>query len=209
MAGFVFSGTRKVCACTRKTSLLLSFHRWASKLKGTGITLSRSCCSYHYSLNASSRDGRFGSIERRLPQQSCILKKPQTRLFSSTASSSMNRSSLLLSSKTHRNSASITATSTAETGESQNTQTSLLRQRFIYVQTSVNRWEDVPGGVMFDTAYLDSAPGDRINPAVPLIVSLHSTPGSFYDVLPVLEACVKAGCRVLAPAFPGQDMSQH
>lgn len=84
-----------------------------------------------------------------------------------------------------------------------NSQSSILRQRFIFVQTSVGRWLDIPTGVFLDVAYLDSAPGDKINPSVPVVVGLHSTPGSFYDLEPVLEACAKSGCRVLAPSFPG------
>ena len=121
----------------------------------------------------------------------------QTRYFSTSSPSCICRSVYLSSSKTSSN------TST-EVKELQSMQSSPLRQRYIYVQTSTSRWEDIPGGVLFDVAYLDSAPGDKINPAVPLVVSLHTTPGSFYDLQPILEACVKAGCRVLAPAFPGQ-----
>lgn len=110
------------------------------------------------------------------------------------------RQTSLHSSRTNRNSAASIAALGAETADVQKT---LLWQRYIYVHTSIDRWEDIPGGVYFDAAYLDSSPGDKYNPAVPLVVGLHSTPGSFYDLQPVLEAFVKAGCRVVAPAFPG------
>ena len=124
----------------------------------------------------------------------------QARCVSTSAPCGAYRSGHLQSSKTSRNSASVTAT---EVTDVQSPQNNLLKQRYIYVQTSINRWEDVPGGVLFDVAYLDSAPGDKINPAIPLVVSLHTTPGSFYDLQPILQACVKSGCRVLAPEFPG------
>lgn len=114
------------------------------------------------------------------------------------------RSVNLNSSKTSRKSASIAALG-SEADVSADSQRTLLWQRYIYVQTSVERWEDVPGGVYLDAAYLDSAPGDKYNPAVPVVVGLHSTPGNFYDLQPVLEAFAKCGCRVVAPAFPGND----
>lgn len=125
----------------------------------------------------------------------------QVRCVSTSAPCGAYRSGHLLSSKTSRNSASVTATEAVT--DVQSPQSNQLKQRYIYVQTSINRWEDVPGGVVFDVAYLDSAPGDKINPAIPLVVSLHTTPGSFYDLQPILQACVKSGCRVLAPEFPG------
>ncbi|KAL8614199.1 hypothetical protein ACOMHN_026416 [Nucella lapillus] len=100
------------------------------------------------------------------------------------------------------------STSPAEAREIPDHQSSRLHQRYIYVHTSVNRWEDVPGGLAFDTAYLDSHPGEEVSATVPLVVSLHSTPGSFFDMQPILEAFVKSGCRVLAPAFPGTGVTE-
>lgn len=105
-------------------------------------------------------------------------------------------------SMTARNSSSLSS-ETANEKKAAIIQSSLLKQRFIYVQTSVERWQDIPGGVFLDTAYLDSSPGDRFNPGEPVVVGLHSSPGSFYDLQPLLDACVKSGCRVLAPSFPG------
>lgn len=129
----------------------------------------------------------------------------QVRCVSTSTPCFVSWSGHLHSSKTNRKSASIAARTATEVKDLQSTQDNPLKQRYIYVQTSINRWEDVPGGVLFDVAYLDSAPGDKINPAVPLVVSLHTTPGSFYDLQPILQACIKSGCRVLAPAFPGQS----
>ncbi|PVD33946.1 hypothetical protein C0Q70_05208 [Pomacea canaliculata] len=110
-------------------------------------------------------------------------------------------------SMTARNSSSLSS-ETANEKKAAIIQSSLLKQRFIYVQTSVERWQDIPGGVFLDTAYLDSSPGDRFNPGEPVVVGLHSSPGSFYDLQPLLDACVKSGCRVLAPSFPGHGLTE-
>lgn len=131
----------------------------------------------------------------------------ETRSFCTSRQHSVQRFPYLSSSKTKRNSAPISAQG-ADSNDIVNAQKTLLWLRYIYVQTSIERWADIPGGVFLDAAYLDSAPGDKYNPAVPVVVGLHSTPGSFYDLQPVLETFVKSGCRVVAPSFPGHGYTE-
>lgn len=78
-----------------------------------------------------------------------------------------------------------------------------LLHRYIFVKTLHNFYEDVPGGIILDTAYADSRPGDDFDPAVPVIVGLHDTPGSHQDLIPLLSTFAKLGCRTIAPTFPG------
>ncbi|XP_076472171.1 uncharacterized protein LOC143301632 [Babylonia areolata] len=129
-----------------------------------------------------------------------LSNQTQKHFFTTSPQHFVNRSFLLNSPKSTRKSASVIAPAPTELSD---IQSSPLQQRYIYVHTSVDRWEDVPGGLVFDTAYLDSMPDSSVNPAMPLVVSLHNTPGSNHDLTPVLQAFAKSGCRVLAPAFPG------
>lgn len=132
------------------------------------------------------------------------------RSIKTSSSHSLKKTVHNESSKSQRHSASISATASHDPIESPGFRADggLLRQRFIYVQTSRDRWEDVPGGILFDVAYLDSAPAGKSSSGVPLVVSLHNTPGSFQELRPILEAFVKAGCRVLSPAFPGLGLTE-
>ncbi|KAK7098886.1 uncharacterized protein [Littorina saxatilis] len=160
----------------------------------------------HWCLHNHARGSQ---TTRHCTKFSTKLKPPnQMNYISTSAARLVRQSECRHSSRSGRKSASITSTAATEAQALPHRQTSHLHQRFIYVQTSTNRWEDIPGGVIFDVAYLDSAPGEKINPSVPLVVSLHSTPGSFYDLQPILESFVKAGCRVLAPSFPGHGYTE-
>ncbi|XP_041366493.1 uncharacterized protein LOC121381304 [Gigantopelta aegis] len=80
-----------------------------------------------------------------------------------------------------------------------------IKLRYVYVQTCVNTWEDIPNGVLFDVCYADSHPDDdlKTTASLPTIVALHNTPGSHDDLIQVLESFVLMGCRVIAPNFPG------
>ncbi|XP_050409989.1 uncharacterized protein LOC126824705 [Patella vulgata] len=78
---------------------------------------------------------------------------------------------------------------------------------YIFVQSSKDRWEDVPNGIMIDLAYTDSCPEEKYiaknKGKIPIILALHDSPGSHYDLLPLLKPFMKTGCRVIAPNFPG------
>ncbi|XP_071182164.1 uncharacterized protein [Mytilus edulis] len=77
-----------------------------------------------------------------------------------------------------------------------------LNLRYVFVRTCVDFWTDIPVGVMFDTAYLDTHPGISLKPDTPVIVALHDTPGSLYDMIPILQPFCNLGYRVVAPNFP-------
>ncbi|GFO26811.1 hydrolase/acyltransferase-like protein [Plakobranchus ocellatus] len=83
-----------------------------------------------------------------------------------------------------------------------------LLDRYIFVKTLVNLYEDVPDGIILDAAYADSRPGEDYDPAVPVIVGIHDTPGSHADLLPILSTFAKVGCRTIAPTFPGHGNTQ-
>ena len=78
-----------------------------------------------------------------------------------------------------------------------------LLDRYIFVKTLVNFYEDVPDGIILDTAYADSRPGEEFDPAVPVIVGVHDTPGSHSELESILRTFAKVGCRTIAPTFPG------
>ncbi|KAL5007160.1 hypothetical protein ScPMuIL_015966 [Solemya velum] len=80
---------------------------------------------------------------------------------------------------------------------------SKLKPRYLYVRTSQERWEELPDGLVFDVAYLDTHPGSQYDPNVPLIVALHDSPGSHEQFQPIFESLTKLGYRVIAPNFPG------
>ena len=140
-----------------------------------------------------------------LPTHDCSLsfeahmKLFQHRCFSCSTVFSAGKTDFLCSFKTKMYNLIVTKDVSERRDRSEN----VLHKRYIYVQTSGARWEDIPGGLIFDVGYLDSAPDEKINTSVPLVLFLHTTPGSAYDMQPVLETLVKAGCRVLAPGFPG------
>ncbi|GFR86367.1 hydrolase/acyltransferase-like protein [Elysia marginata] len=83
-----------------------------------------------------------------------------------------------------------------------------LLDRYIFVKTLVNLYEDVKDGIILDTAYADSRPGEDYDPAVPVIVGVHDTPGSHSDVVSILSTFAKVGCRTIAPTFPGHGNTQ-
>lgn len=83
-----------------------------------------------------------------------------------------------------------------------------LLDRYIFVKTLVNLYEDVHEGIILDTAYADSRPGEEYDPAVPVIVGVHDTPGSHADMVPILSTFAKIGCRTIAPTFPGHGNTQ-
>ena len=79
-----------------------------------------------------------------------------------------------------------------------------LLDRYIFVKTLVNLYEDVSNGIILDTAYADSRPGEEYDPAVPVVVGIHDTPGTHSDVVSILSTFAKVGCRTIAPTFPGK-----
>ncbi|KAK3792232.1 hypothetical protein RRG08_035987 [Elysia crispata] len=72
----------------------------------------------------------------------------------------------------------------------------------------MNFYEDVPDGIILDTAYADSRPGEEFDPAVPVIVGVHDTPGSHSELESILRTFAKVGCRTIAPTFPGHGNTQ-
>uniref|UniRef100_A0A0B6ZSU4 AB hydrolase-1 domain-containing protein n=1 Tax=Arion vulgaris TaxID=1028688 RepID=A0A0B6ZSU4_9EUPU len=89
------------------------------------------------------------------------------------------------------------------TGNTQQHDGRSLLDRYIFVKTLYNFYADVPNGIILDTAYADSRPGDDFDTSVPVVVGLHDTPGSHHDLVPLLSNFAKMGCRTIAPTFPG------
>ncbi|CAL1547115.1 unnamed protein product [Lymnaea stagnalis] len=83
-----------------------------------------------------------------------------------------------------------------------------LVDRYIFVKTLDHFYEDVPNGIILDTAYADSRPGEDFDKNSPVILGLHDTPGSHHDLLPILGTFAKLGCRTVAPTFPGHGDTQ-
>ncbi|KAH9518793.1 hypothetical protein Btru_006284 [Bulinus truncatus] len=84
-----------------------------------------------------------------------------------------------------------------------------LVDRYIFVQTLVNYYEDVPNGVILDTAYADSCPGKEYERHMPVVLGLHDTPGTHHDLLSILGTFAKLGCRTIAPTFPDHGDTQN
>ncbi|XP_059170680.1 uncharacterized protein LOC131952154 isoform X2 [Physella acuta] len=78
-----------------------------------------------------------------------------------------------------------------------------LVDRYIFVKLLSNFYQDIPDGIILDTAYADSRPGEDFDPHVPVVLGLHDTPGTHHDLLPILGTFAKLGCRTIAPTFPG------
>ncbi|XP_005103898.1 uncharacterized protein LOC101846152 [Aplysia californica] len=83
-----------------------------------------------------------------------------------------------------------------------------LLDRYVFVKTLENYYDDVPSGIILDTAYADSQPNEDFDPITPVVVGLHDTPGSHKDLAPILNTFAKLGCRTIAPTFPGHGDTQ-
>lgn len=79
-----------------------------------------------------------------------------------------------------------------------------LHERYLFVRTCVEFWEDLPAGVAFDTAYLDTHPDAVTSQDVPVVVALHDSPGTANDLIPILQPFCNIGYRVIAVNFPGK-----
>jgi hypothetical protein len=179
--------------------------------------LRRTCTGTRCTFSSNISNRLVSSIPSRVRTVTCMKQcvsqsqgitvgaSQHSRLLSFSAKRSIRQTVSVHFPKTSQSSASVSAAAVHEPRTSPS-QESLLRQRYIYVQTNRDRWEEIPNGVMFDVAYLDSSPDGKTSKAVPTIVSLHSVPGSFHDLQPVLKPFVKLGCRVICPAFPGEHM---
>lgn len=78
-----------------------------------------------------------------------------------------------------------------------------LLDRFVYVKTLNDFYEDVPNGIVYDTAYADSRPNEEWDSSMPVIVGLHDSPGDHSDLVSFLDFFAKVGCRAVCPTFPG------
>ena len=81
-------------------------------------------------------------------------------------------------------------------------------ERFIYVSTNVDRWHEFPGGIVFDVKYLDTSDEMGVRNNAPVILFVHSNPGTSEDLRSIMEPLAKMGCRVLAASFPGNQLLQ-
>ena len=75
--------------------------------------------------------------------------------------------------------------------------------RFIFVKTLCEFYEDFQEGIILDASYTDSRPNADWDSSTPIVLALHDTPGSHQELKPLLNTFAKLGCRTIAPSFPG------
>jgi len=83
-----------------------------------------------------------------------------------------------------------------------------LLDRFVFVKTLENFYNDWEKGLMMDVHYVDNLPATKPDARTPVVVALHDTPGYHKSLVPMLTTLAKLGCRTIAPSFPGHGHTQ-
>lgn len=160
--------------------------------------LSSVCHIHHRTSHKFPYVAKFLSYSPAISQQNLVFKYFTASVFLSLRKLSTTRSIAIF----WKDKISVQDTNKMNNSHTSHDGKSLVN-RYIFVQTLDQFYEDVPDGIILDTAYADSRPGEAYDKHVPVVLGLHDTPGTHHDLLPILGTFAKLGCRTIAPTFPG------
>ncbi|XP_055900203.1 uncharacterized protein LOC106051918 [Biomphalaria glabrata] len=165
--------------------------------------LSSVCHIHHRTSHKFPYVAKFLSYSPAISQQNLVFKYFTASVFLSLRKLSTTRSIAIF----WKDKISVQDTNKMNNSHTSHDGKSLVN-RYIFVQTLDQFYEDVPDGIILDTAYADSRPGEAYDKYVPVVLGLHDTPGTHHDLLPILGTFAKLGCRTIAPTFPGHGETQ-